>query len=101
MLNKQNKNDNLPGSALNIIGTGTQVKGDIISDGDLRIDGKINGNVISKSKVAVGAGASVTGNVQARSADVSGRIDGDVEIAETVFLRATAIINGNVRTSKI
>lgn len=99
--NKNNRNENLPGSALNIVGTGTTIKGDMISDGDLRIDGRIVGNVSSKSKVALGAGASIAGNVQSRSADISGKIDGDVEILETVFLRATAVINGNVRTSKI
>ena len=101
MLNKNNKSDNNQGSALNMIGTGTLLKGDITSDGDLRVDGKIHGNVISKSKIALGASAEIIGNTIARSADISGKIDGDVEIAETLFLRATAKINGNIKTAKI
>ncbi len=101
MLNKNNKSDNNQGLALNMIGTRTLVKGDITSDGDLRVDGKIHGNVISKSKIALGASAEIIGNTIARSADISGKIDGDVEIAETLFLRATAKINGNIKTAKI
>lgn len=101
MLNKNNKADNNQGLALNMVGTGTLVKGDITSDGDLRVDGKIHGNVISKSKIAIGAGAEIIGNTIARSADISGKIEGDLEIGETLFLRATAKIIGNIKTSKI
>jgi cytoskeletal protein CcmA (bactofilin family) len=101
MLNKNNKSDNSQSSALNMVGTGTLVKGDITSDGDLRVDGRIHGNVNSKSKIALGASAEIIGNAIARSADISGKIEGDLEIAETLFLRATAKITGNIKTSKI
>lgn len=101
MLNKTPKNDPAQNVALNMIGTGTVVKGSLISDGDLRIDGKIEGDVASKSKIAMGATSIIVGNLQARSADISGRIDGDVVIGETLFLRSSARINGNVTTSKL
>lgn len=101
MLNRNNKSENNQGSALNMVGIGTLVKGDITSDGDLRVDGKIHGNVNSKSKIALGASAEIIGNTIARSADISGKIEGDVEITETLFLRGTARIIGNIKTSKI
>jgi len=92
MLNKSTKNESAQNSALNMIGLGTIIKGDLTSDGDLRIDGKIEGNVISKSKIAMGASAEIKGNVNARSADISGKIEGDVAISETLFLRSSAKI---------
>lgn len=101
MLHKTPKNDPAQNVALNMIGTGTTVKGSLSSDGDLRIDGKIEGDVASKSKIAMGATSVIVGNLQARSADISGRIDGDVIIGETLFLRSSARINGNVTTSKL
>lgn len=101
MLNKSTKNDSAQNSALNMIGLGTIIKGDLTSDGDLRIDGKIEGNVISKSKIAMGASAEIRGNVNARSADISGKIDGDVVINETLFLRSSAKITGNITTAKL
>ncbi len=101
MFAKNLKQDNIQSTALNLIGTGTAIAGDITSDGDMRIDGKIDGNVTSKSKLALGSGAEIKGNVNARSADVSGKIIGDLEVSETLFLRATAQINGNLKVGKL
>jgi cytoskeletal protein CcmA (bactofilin family) len=101
MLNKNPKNDNNQNSALNMIGTGTTINGDLLSDGDLRIDGNINGKVVSKSKIAMGATSIINGDLKARSADISGKVDGDLFIDETLFLRSSARINGNITTSKL
>jgi cytoskeletal protein CcmA (bactofilin family) len=101
MLNKNPKNEAGQNSALNMIGLGTTIKGDLASEGDLRIDGKIDGSVISKSKIAMGASSEIKGNVKARSADISGRIDGDIEINETLFLRSSAKVFGNITTGKL
>ncbi len=101
MLNKNTKNESGQNSALNMIGLGTVIHGDMMSEGDLRIDGKIGGNVTSKSKIAMGAGSEIKGNVKARSADISGRIEGDIEINETLFLRSSARVDGNISTAKL
>jgi cytoskeletal protein CcmA (bactofilin family) len=101
MLNKNSKNEQGQNSALNMIGVGTTIKGDLSSEGDIRIDGDIQGNVISKSKIAMGISASIQGNVIARSADISGKINGDVEISETLYLRASSKISGNIKTNKL
>jgi cytoskeletal protein CcmA (bactofilin family) len=101
MLNKNPKNEAGQNSALNMIGLGTMIKGDLASEGDLRIDGRIEGNVTSKSKIAMGASSEIKGNVKARSADISGRIDGDIEINETLFLRSSAKVYGNITTAKL
>jgi cytoskeletal protein CcmA (bactofilin family) len=101
MLNKNSRNESGQNSALNMIGLGTVINGDLTSEGDLRIDGRIDGNVISKSKIAMGASSEIKGNVKARSADISGRIDGDMEVNETLFLRSSAKVFGNITTAKL
>lgn len=101
MLGKNNKNENAQSSALNMIGVGTIINGHVNSDGDLRIDGSIEGNVNTKSKIATGQTSHITGNVKARSADISGKITGDIEISETLFLRASSKVIGNIKTGKI
>ncbi len=87
--------------ALNIIGTGTHIKGNLISTGDLRIDGSIEGLVDSKAKVVVGPGSEIIGNIQAQNADISGTVHGNVTVAETLFLKATARIQGDIITNKL
>ena len=44
MLGIGNKNSSAESSTINLIGLGTQIIGDIISAGDVRIDGKLNRN---------------------------------------------------------
>ena len=88
-------------SSINLIGAGTVVEGDIKSNGDIRIDGSVLGNVISKAKVVVGATGSIDGNVTSQNADVSGSIRGKVTVNELLFLKSSANIQGDIVTGKL
>lgn len=94
------KKDNIK-SELNIIGEKTSINGDISSLGDLRVDGKIIGNVSTKLKVVIGLKSQIDGNVDGTSADISGKVTGDINIKEVLSLSATAVIDGNINSNKI
>ncbi|AFM03039.1 Integral membrane protein CcmA involved in cell shape determination [Bernardetia litoralis DSM 6794] len=82
--------------ANNIIGKGTKIIGDLITEGNIRIDGEINGNITSKSKVALGGGSNLKGNLVSSNAEVEGEVTGNLFIAELLILKANAVINGDV-----
>ncbi len=88
-------------STINLIGSGTLIKGDVSSDGDLRIDGKVIGTITSKSKVVVGAGGSVEGEIKSQNADIYGTLKGNVTVQEMIFLKSTANLLGDITTNKI
>ena len=88
-------------SSINLIGAGTVVEGDVKSNGDIRIDGTVVGNIVSKSKVVVGATGSIDGNVTSQNADVSGSIKGKVTVNELLFLKSSANIQGDIVTGKL
>src|SRR6187455_329323 len=88
-------------SSINLIGAGTVVEGDIKSNGDIRIDGTVIGNIVSKSKVVVGATGTIDGNVTSQNADVSGSIKGKVTVNELLFLKSSANIQGDIITGKL
>ncbi len=88
-------------SSINLIGSGTIVKGDVSSDGDLRIDGKVIGTITSKSKVVVGASGVVEGEIKSQSSDIYGTHKGNVNSQEMVFLKSTANLIGDITTNKI
>jgi len=88
-------------SSINLIGAGTVVEGDIKSNGDIRIDGSVIGNIVSKAKVVVGATGSIDGNVTSQNADVSGSIRGKVTVNELMFLKSSANIQGDIITGKL
>ena len=93
--------DNSPTSSINLIGAGTIIEGDVRSNGDIRIDGTVMGNVYSKAKVVLGSTGIIEGNVNGQNADLSGTIKGKINITELSFLKSTAKITGDIVTGKL
>src|SRR6187549_863457 len=85
----------------NTIGKGTFLEGNIETYGNIRIEGKVTGNVKSKSKVALGHSSHVQGNIIAQNSDIEGEVKGKIEVAELLVLKATAVINGDIITGKL
>jgi cytoskeletal protein CcmA (bactofilin family) len=85
----------------NTIGKGTYLEGNVETYGNIRIEGKVSGNVKSKSKVALGPSSLIQGNVIAQNADLEGEVKGRIEIAELLVLKATAVIHGDIVTGKL
>ena len=102
MFNKDSKKElEQISNASNHLGKGTVITGNIESYGNIRIEGQITGDLITKSKVVLGASAKVIGKVLAQNAEVSGEIKGTIEISDVLVLKSTAIINGDIITNKL
>jgi cytoskeletal protein CcmA (bactofilin family) len=86
------------GTTHNSITPGTQVTGDIKTEEDFRIDGKIEGNIECVGKVIIGPQAEVTGNITCNNADLMGKIKGNIEAHETVSLKAEVVFSGEITT---
>lgn len=95
------KNTAVDASVINIIGNGTKITGDITSNGDVRIDGQLKGNISISGRLVLGPGATIEGDVQASNAEIMGEIKGKVNITETLSLKATAKIVGDIVTTKL
>lgn len=85
----------------NIIGKGTVITGNIETTANLRIEGKVVGDVRTKAKVAIGESALIQGNVFAQNAEVDGQIEGKIEITDLLLLKATCIIHGDIISNKL
>lgn len=77
------------------------VRGDIETDGMVRIDGRLEGNILRAAVVVVGAGASISGNVTARELVVGGAIIGNVVAESRVEVEATAEVDGDIEADAI
>ena len=84
----------------NVIGKGTTLEGNIETSGNIRIEGRIHGNIKSKSKIALGHSSYVDGNVIAQNADIEGEVKGKIEITDMLVLKATATVQGDISTGK-
>lgn len=85
----------------NIIGKGTTLEGNIETFGNIRVEGKVIGNIKTKSKVALGHSSYVEGGVLAQNAEIAGHITGSVEITEVLVLKATSVIEGDVISNRL
>jgi cytoskeletal protein CcmA (bactofilin family) len=93
--------EDLSGNINNIIAKGTSITGDIDAAGNIRIDGKIKGNIKCKSKVVTGKGSLIDGNVYAQNAEIEGDVTGTLDISEILILKTTAVVYGDIRTAKL
>jgi cytoskeletal protein CcmA (bactofilin family) len=88
-------------NTMNVIGKGTTITGDIETANDIRIDGKLEGNLYCKAKVILGTSAILEGNLTAVHAEISGEVVGKVEVSEMLTLKNTCTIHGDINTGKL
>ena len=102
--NKNNttmKKTNESSTAVNMIGGGTTINGDIESKSDIRIDGVLKGSVKTDGKLVVGASGIVEGDVFCANADVAGQINAKITVSQVLNLKSTSKLNGDIVTDKL
>lgn len=85
----------------NRIVEGTIIKGDIISPADFRLDGELIGNFTSNGKLVIGPAGSVKGDIICKNADIEGKFEGKIQVEDTLNIKETAVIIGNVIIEKL
>lgn len=85
----------------NVIAKNTTITGEIISDGDFRIDGNLEGSLKTKGRVIIGSGGTVKGNVSASNADIEGLFSGELNVEKTLTVKAVSNISGEVIVGKL
>jgi cytoskeletal protein CcmA (bactofilin family) len=86
---------------VNVILSGTEITGDLVSNSNLLIEGEIIGNISCSGKVQIGDSGKIKGNLVCANADVEGSLDGELTIENLLILRSTARIKGNIQTLKL
>ena len=85
----------------NLIGNGTTIKGEIIANGDIRIDGTLIGTMKSTGKVVIGQQGVVEGDIICNSTDISGRVRGTIKVEELTTLKATSHTEAELCTKQL
>lgn len=99
--NSNSGNSSPASRGLNTVNEGTTVTGDLVAESDIRIDGTINGDLKCKAKVIIGPKGMIKGTVSCDSAMIEGSFDGKLEVRESLVIKETANIIGDVVTKNI
>ncbi|MEX1000829.1 MAG: polymer-forming cytoskeletal protein [Crocinitomicaceae bacterium] len=86
---------------LNRIVEGTNIKGDINTDSNFRLDGSLEGTLNTAGKLVVGVNGKVEGEIICNNADIEGEIIGNIKVDGILLLKSTARITGNIIAGKI
>lgn len=91
----------VPQKTMNQFGNGTIINGDVSTEGDIRVDGKVTGTVTSKAKVVVGNTGLIEGDVVCQNAYIDGRVNGNITVGDLLILSKTAFVEGDIRVKKL
>ena len=85
----------------NTITNGTEIVGDISSQGDLRLDGFLKGNLNIKGRVVIGKTGRVLGTINCKNAEINGNVEGKIYATELLSLTETAVVKGDIFINKL
>ena len=87
--------------ALTVIGSGTHVRGDVVSSDPVEIRGTVEGDCRVGAHCTVAEGARVLGNIDATTLVVAGEVEAGTLTAEKVEVRATARVRATIRAQRV
>lgn len=85
----------------NIIGKNSTFVGEIKSEGDFRVDGKVEGTIKTSGRVVIGKDGFIDGTIDCSNADIEGKFSGNLNVDDLLTLKATASITGDVVLGKL
>jgi len=88
-------------AGLSTIATGMVVHGNIESVGDVKIEGRLVGNLVCKARVVLGKKGLIEGSMDATNATIGGEISGTVICRELLQLQDTARLAGDIVTVRM
>ncbi|TVS13735.1 MAG: polymer-forming cytoskeletal protein [Wenzhouxiangella sp.] len=91
----RNHSKNGRNTATTVLAAGSSLVGELALDGNLHVDGRINGSINSTAEVTIGPEGRVEGDIKAQRVLISGSFEGNIE-AERLEIVATGKVTGEV-----
>ncbi|MFH0733562.1 MAG: polymer-forming cytoskeletal protein [bacterium] len=90
------KKDNVLANDVSILSNGVRIEGKLYSNGNVRIDGKVIGDVIVDGNLTIGEGAEIKGGVNAKNITLSGTMEGVLSSSEKLIMESKAVLKGDL-----
>ncbi|MBI1939818.1 MAG: polymer-forming cytoskeletal protein [Ignavibacteriales bacterium] len=85
---------------VSIISAGVKIDGDLHSEGNVRIDGGVTGNITINGNLTLGESSEIKGIVKAQNVNMNGKIEGSVIVSERLKLESKSVMKGDI-TAKV
>lgn len=84
-------------SAISIIGPGMHIRGDLHTDGTVRVEGNIEGTIRAGKSVILGKEGRVVGDIITQDAVIGGHLNGSIIAESRLELQSTCVVDGEIR----
>ena len=85
----------------NVLSSDVEIKGNLKFSGELTFEGKLEGEVQTDGLLNLGDTAVITGNINAQSVIVRGKLNGNINAKEKIEIKAKAELFGDIRATKL
>jgi cytoskeletal protein CcmA (bactofilin family) len=85
----------------NVLTSDVEIKGNLKFSGELTFDGKLEGEIHTDGVLNLGDGAVVTGNIDAQTVVVRGKVNGNIHAKEKIEIKTKAELFGDIRAAKL
>lgn len=99
--NSSNSSASGSSTGTNIIIEGTEIRGNINAQSDIRIDGKLEGNLSCSTRLLLGKSGKVVGDIKSKKAIIEGNIEGNIHVQSLLHLKDSATIDGDIYTDQL
>jgi cytoskeletal protein CcmA (bactofilin family) len=84
--------------AISIIGPGMHIRGDLSTEGSVRVEGSVEGTIRAGKAVVLGKEGRIVGDIVTQDAVIGGYLQGSIMAESRLELQATCVVEGEIRT---
>ncbi len=84
-----------------IIGEGIQVRGNLSGEGDLVVEGRIEGHISLQDHMIIETDGTVVADAEVQELTVNGKLSGNIDAADRVSISSSATVTGDIRAPRV
>lgn len=88
-------------TAETIVGHSVKIEGDLVSEGDIRVDGLVTGTIKTTQNLFIGPTAKIEADLEAGSATLAGAVSGNLKVKGLLVVLQTGQVTGDIECQKL
>lgn len=84
-----------------VVGASVKIEGDLVSEGDIRVEGSVSGKIKTTKNLFVGQAANIEADIDAGNAVIAGQVKGEIKIKDNLLIQETGKVSGNISCARL
>jgi len=84
-----------------VVGASVKIEGDLVSDGDIRVEGAVVGKIKTSKNLFTGPESQIEANIEAGTAVIAGLVKGEIKVKDNLLIQETGKVSGTISCSRL